>query len=367
MDITQENMASVFRFFMTYNELCKSFSNIDLENMYYLDLRVDCKSRYIGNIYTQFSDIPDFENCMYINIAVALLNQKIIVDWDEHIPANVLVSEIEQKLRNDGMFVVLRQDRKKFDEQDNLREFEISLYAHQNIESKKMYKKLRAFFERQCVFNNGYFFGKETYSQRMKWTFEPYLTGENAFVLNEEEEYAVWYRDPYVRKIMEQSYEGKLNYLKSICFISKEIEHTRTEQSAIINVLNSFYMDESVELKDILSLFNDECFLFSGWSLMDKCFDVLISIMEKKGAEGYIQLIEGLDNIPKQGYKCGLCKIISYCLRKNNKSKFLNIIPYLSISSKETLINKFQIINSKKLQKEIDSVMDILLTDNVSK
>ena len=59
MDITQENMASVFRFFMTYNELCKSFSNIDLENMYYLDLRVDCKSRYIGNIYTQFSDIPD--------------------------------------------------------------------------------------------------------------------------------------------------------------------------------------------------------------------------------------------------------------------------------------------------------------------
>ena len=39
-------------------------------------------------------------------------------------------------------------------------------------------------------------------------------------------------------------------------------------------------MDESVELKDILSLFNDECFLFSGWSLMDKCFDVLISIME---------------------------------------------------------------------------------------
>lgn len=54
-------------------------------------------------------------------------------------------------------------------------------------------------------------------------------------------------------------------------------------------------------------------------------------------------------------------------LRKNNKSKFLNIIPYLSISSKETLINKFQIINSKKLQKEIDSVMDILLTDNVSK
>ena len=41
-------------------------------------------------------------------------------------------------------------------------------------------------------------------------------------------------------------------------------------------------MDESVELKDILSLFNDECFLFSGWSLMDKCFDVLISIMEKK-------------------------------------------------------------------------------------
>ena len=76
-------------------------------------------------------------------------------------------------------------------------------------------------------------------------------------------------------------------------------------------------MDESVELKDILSLFNDECFLFSGWSLMDKCFDVLISIMEKKGAEGYIQLIEGLDNIPKQGYKCGLCKIISYCLRKN--------------------------------------------------
>ena len=164
------------------------------------------------------------------------------------------------------------------------------------------------------------FFGKETYSQRMKWTFEPYLTGENAFVLNEEEEYAVWYRDPYVRKIMEQSYEGKLNYLKSICFISKEIEHTRTEQSAIINVLNSFYMDESVELKDILSLFNDECFLFSRWSLMDKCFDVLISIMEKKGAEGYIQLIEGLDNIPKQGYKCGLCKIISYCLRKNNKS-----------------------------------------------
>ena len=117
------------------------------------------------------------------------------------------------------MFVVLRQDRKKFDEQDNLREFEISLYAHQNIESKKMYKKLRAFFERQCVFNNGYFFGKETYSQRMKWTFDPYLTGENAFVLNEEEEYTVWYRDPYVRKIMEQSYEGKLNYLKSICFI----------------------------------------------------------------------------------------------------------------------------------------------------
>ena len=56
-----------------------------------------------------------------------------------------------------------------------------------------MYKKLRAFFERQCVFNNGYFFGKETYSQRMKWTFEPYLTVENAFVLNEEEEYAVWY------------------------------------------------------------------------------------------------------------------------------------------------------------------------------
>ena len=53
---------------------------------------------------------------------------------------------------------------------------------------------------------------------------------------------------------------------------------------------------------------------------MDKCFDVLISIMEKKGAEGYIQLIEGLDNKPKQGYKCGLCKIISYCLRKNNKS-----------------------------------------------
>ena len=48
-------------------------------------------------------------------------------------------------------------------------------------------------------------------------------------------------------------------------------------------------------------------------------------------------------------------------------NKFLNIIPYLSISSKETLINKFQIINSKKLQKEIDSVMDILLTDNVSK
>lgn len=76
-------------------------------------------------------------------------------------------------------------------------------------------------------------------------------------------------------------------------------------------------MDESVDLKDILSLFNDECFWFSGWSLMDKCFDVLISIMEKKGAEGYIQLIEGLDNIPKQGYKCGLCKIISYCLRKN--------------------------------------------------
>ena len=36
MDITQENMASLFRFFMTYNELCKSFSNIDLENMYYL-------------------------------------------------------------------------------------------------------------------------------------------------------------------------------------------------------------------------------------------------------------------------------------------------------------------------------------------
>ena len=60
-------------------------------------------------------------------------------------------------------------------------------------------------------------------------------------------------------------------------------------------------MDESVELKDILSLFNDECFLFSGWSLMDKCFDVLISIMEKKGAEGYIQLIEGLDNIPNRG------------------------------------------------------------------
>ena len=56
------------------------------------------------------------------------------------------------------MFVVLRQDCKRFDEQDNLREFEISLYAHQNIESKKMYKKLRAFFERQCVFNNGYFF-----------------------------------------------------------------------------------------------------------------------------------------------------------------------------------------------------------------
>ena len=50
---------------------------------------------------------------MYINIAVALLNQKIIVDWDEHIPANVLVSEIEQKLRNDGMFVVLRQDCKR--------------------------------------------------------------------------------------------------------------------------------------------------------------------------------------------------------------------------------------------------------------
>ena len=93
-----------------------------------------------------------------------------------------------------------------------------------------MYKKLRAFFERQCVFNNGYFFGKETYSQRMKWTFDPYLTGENAFVLNEEEEYTVWYRDPYVRKIMEQSYEGKLNYLKSICFISKEIEYTRTEE-----------------------------------------------------------------------------------------------------------------------------------------
>ena len=64
----------------------------------------------------------------------------------------------------------------------------------------------------------------------MKWTFDPYLTGENAFVLNEEEEYTVWYRDPYVRKIMEQSYEGKLNYLKSICFISKEIEYTRTEE-----------------------------------------------------------------------------------------------------------------------------------------
>ena len=175
--------------------------------------------------------------------------------------------------------------------------------------------------------------------------------------MNEEEEYAVWYRDPYVRKIMEQSYEGKLNYLKSICFISKEIEHTRTEQSAIINVLNSFYMDESVELKDILSLFNDECFLFSGWSLMDKCFDVLISIMEKKGAEGYIQLIEGLDNIPKQGYKCGLCKIISYCLRKNNKSKFLNIIPYLSISSKETFDKAEEIRN--KRAKDLGRIVEL--------
>ena len=152
-----------------------------------------------------------------------------------------------------------------------------------------------------------------------------------------------------------------------ITLLMHQVYPMLVQQAAILNVLNSFYMEESVELKDILSLFNDECFLFSGWLLMDKCFDVLISIMEKKGAEGYIQLIEGLDNIPKQGYKCGLCKIISYCLRKNNKSKFLNIIPYLSISSKETLINKFQIINSKKLQKEIDSVMDILLTDNVSK
>ena len=65
------------------------------------------------------------------------------------------------------------------------------------------------------------------------------------------------------------------------------------------------------------------------------------------------------------------CKMLSFenlvISSANNKSKFLNIIPYLSISSKETLINKFQIINSKKLQKEIDSVMDILLTDNVSK
>lgn len=87
---------------------------------------------------------------MHIDIAVALLNQKIIVDWDEHIPANVLVSEIEQKLLNDGMFVVLRQDRKRFDEQDNLREFEISLYAHQNIESKKCIKT-SCFFLRGSV------------------------------------------------------------------------------------------------------------------------------------------------------------------------------------------------------------------------
>lgn len=74
-----------------------------------------------------------------------IIKSKIIVDWDEHIPANVLVSEIEQKLRNDGMFVVLRQDCKRFDEQDNLREFEISLYAHQNIESKKCIKNFVLF------------------------------------------------------------------------------------------------------------------------------------------------------------------------------------------------------------------------------
>ena len=73
----------------------------------------------------------------------------------------------------------------------------------------------------------------------------------------------------------------------------------------------------------ILYLFNDECFLFSGWSLMNKCFDVLISIMEKKGAEGYIQLIEGLDNIPKQGYKCGLCKIIKYSLQGTTQGRYL--------------------------------------------
>lgn len=355
-------MANSVRFFLTYEELCKTFSSVALEDMYYLDLRVDRKSRYIGNIYTQFHDIPELDNCMHINIEIALLNQNIKLNVDKGFPANILVNKIERQLTDEGMFVILKQNPHTVYNQDDkiLREYEIYISSHQNISSKKMYKKLQVYLETSCISKMGFYFGKETYDQRTKWIFEPYLTGLNYFTLNEDEEYIVWYRDSYVRKIMGMSYEKKMDYLKSICDLSKKIEDINKEQSAILHVINSFYKQDYVKIKDILVLFNDKCCLFSGWSLMDKCFDLLISVIESKGSKGFKQLIENLNYISERGYNCGLCKILTYCLNKKNKTKFLGEISYLSTTNKQVLISQLQIMHSKKLQKEIENIMYIL-------
>lgn len=239
-----------------------------------------------------------------------------------------------------------------------------------------LFKRIVQEIKRNCVKINNispFYVGKEMYNGIEDYVF---LSQCSLFplIVTETNEVKRWWKNPNVRQFMDKPIKEQFLFLQDVFSQRRlediELSHVRredwTEDHEIYEgIMYKLWQNRDLSiLKDIAVLFDDSVRVkepfYMKQTVMEELRDIEINLAFSQKAYGISILLDNLKNVPRTGYNCGNKEVIKTLFKKKYYMTFKEGLLNVTNETKEIIRNTVEDISEKRLQIQVNEVIDLL-------
>lgn len=243
--------------------------------------------------------------------------------------------------------------------------------------SGALFKKIVREVKRNCVkikHVSSFYAGKDLYQDIGRYVF---YGQRDAFpmIVTKTDEARRWWDSPRVRQFMDKSIREQLPFLQEVFaqkrlkdFERKSRQDWSDEEEIYEGILYKLLLNQDLSLlKDIALLFDDGVTVrepfYADKTAMEELRDIEIDwwVFPKK-VDGIRALLENLKYVPAAGYVCGNKEVIKTLLKRKYYELFQESLLNVTGETREIVRNTLLDISDKRLQKQVNEVMELLET-----
>lgn len=243
--------------------------------------------------------------------------------------------------------------------------------------SGSLFKKIVREVKRNCVkikHVSSFYVGKDLYQNIGDYVF---YGQRDAFpmIVTKSDEARRWWDSPRVRQFMDKPIREQLPFLQEVFaqkrlkdFERKSRQDWSDEEEIYEGILYKLLLNQDLSLlKDIAILFDDGVTVrgpfYADKTAMEELRDIEIDwwVFPKK-VDGIRALLENLKYVPAAGYVCGNKEVIKTLLKRKYYELFQESLLNVTGETREIVRNTLLDISDKRLQKQVNEVMELLET-----